>query len=490
MKKYTYMILACILVLAGCTKEQSDGVPVSGGPIRFTAGIELTKTSLAGADKVAWAADDLISVNGVTFKIEEIDGSNPSNATFVKADGQASDPEPVEGKYFAYYPAGIAASGLVLPEVQNFGAGNDLSSVNPMYAESESVSLHFCNVCGLLELKLMGEGTVSAIEVDDENTALSGAATVSGKTAVLSSEALASLAGVVLQCGEGVALDAMGKSFYIALPAGDYSSLSINVINDAGKVAAFSLKDNVTASVARNTIYPVTLPVEFGEPAPLKGVFSVSATQTVRFACGNLLYGKNGWAVESSQCGKAEAWDADHVSLFTWTDNGSQADSYSATSSTVVDWGEAYCQQNGLEAGSWTTLSSAQWRYLLEERPMKTASTPRFTNAVKSGIVIGGAECHGLLLYPDSYEGNGVADGISWTWLKKKGIVFLPAAGCRKGSEISGVDSYGYYWAKDSLNPLMSYNLQFGPGATEGYNAFGRYMGYAVRLVSFAPSGK
>lgn len=485
MKKYTYIILACILVLAGCTKEQADGVSDRASSLRFTAGIELTKTSLAGADKVAWAPDDLISVNGVIFKIEEIDGSNPSNATFVKADGQAPDPEPVDGKYSAYYPAGIATSGLVLPEVQNYVSGNDLSSVNPMYAESGNFALHFCNVCGLLELKLMGEGTVTAIEVDDENTALSGAATVSGKAAVLNSEAVGTLAGVVLRCGEGVAIDAMGKSFYIALPAGNYSSLSINVINDAGKVSAFSLKDNVTASVSRNTIHPITLPVVFTEPAPLKGVFSVSATESVRFACGNLWYGQNGWAVESVQYGKAEAWDTEHVSLFTWTDNGSQSGSYTATSSTVVDWGADYCLQNGLEAGSWTTLSSAQWRYLLEERPMKTASTPRFTNAVKSGIMVGGAKCHGLLLYPDDYEGSGITGDVSWTWLKKKGIVFLPAAGCRNGSEISGVDAYGYYWAKDSLNPLMSYNVQFGAAATEGYNAFGRYMGYAVRLVNF-----
>ena len=103
---------------------------------------------------------------------------------------------------------------------------------------------------------------------------------------------------------------------------------------------------------------------------------------------------------------------------------------------------------------------------------------------------------NGLILLPDGWEtpssvkftydpGNYSTNVYSldeWSVLESYGAVFLPAAGDRYGTDVSGVGSYGSYWSGstyDSYNPIYLY---FNSNDVSTYNYDGNY-GRSVRLV-------
>ena len=487
MKKYLISILGCAAILAGCAKDNIQEVnnPVAGGK-QFSATIERTKTVLSDEDKVFWEAADEISIGGVIF-VAEVDASDPSKAVFTKKNESDPDPEKVDGKYIACYPASLGE--CVLPSSQTYKEGKGLSGINPMYAESADYSLSFSNVCALLEINLTGTGNVTSVKVSDAAKGLSGAFTVVDNTAVLTSEALAAAVGVALDCGAGVALSEDAKPFYVAVPAGEYEALTIRAYNDEGKEFVTKLKSGVKAVIERNTIYPITLAAVFGEPGPLSGVFTVASGRKIQFSVGNLYYSNNTWQVENNQYAYGEGWDAGHVSLFAWTDAGDKgygADAaYVATDATKVDWGKIYCQSNGIASGTWRTLTSAEWKYLLDTRVMKN-NFVRYTSTMENPVEIEGNDYCGLFIYPDDYAGTVVDGTFTWKSIAEKGIVFLPAAGSRNGTATASQGLAGYYWAGDSINAAIADNIRFSSNGVSSYNAFGRYMGYAVRLVTAA----
>ena len=487
MKRYIIAILGCAAVLAACSKEDVIDVnnTVNTGK-QFSATIERTKTVLSDEDKVFWEENDEISVNGIIY-VATVDSEDPSKATFTKKVEEDPDPEMVEGKYLAYYPATLGEG--TLPSVQTYNEGKSLADINPMYAESSTLSLSFSNICGLFEINLTGEGNVTSVKVSDGAKGLSGAFTVVDNTAVLTTEALAAAVGVSLDCGAGVALSEDAKPFYVAVPAGEYEALTIKAYNDEGKEFVTELKSGVKATIERNTIYPITLAAVFGEPGPLSGVFSVASGRKIQFSVGNLYYSNNTWQVESNQYAYGEGWDAGHVSLFAWTDAGDKgygADAaYVATDATKVDWGKIYCQSNGIATGTWKTLTSAEWKYLLDTRVMKN-NFVRYTSTMENPVEIEGKDYCGLFIYPDNYAGTVVDGTFTWKSIADKGIVFLAAAGNRNGTAVAGQGQYGYYWAGDSINTAISQNIRFSSNGVTSYNAFGRYMGYAVRLVTAA----
>lgn len=484
MKKYIFAISAALAIMVGCTKENNTENVYYGNSLVFTASIQTTKTTISDGSKLLWQDGDQVSINGILYKAV-VDEAAPASATLVRVNAADPDPEPVEGIFTAVYPATLAATeGLALPAVQTYNADCDLSGVNPMYAESADTELSFSNLCGLFEFNIEGEESLASIEISDSALGLSGAFTVVDNAAVLTEAAAAAAAGVTLDCGEeGVSLSGT-PSFYVAVPAGEYSGLTIKLTAVDGKEQTITLKAGTTATIERNTVYPVSFKASFSAPAALSGIFSVSATKTVKFAKGNLFFDGTGWAVERNQYSSAEDWSTDHVSLFTWTDNAyGSAAAYTATTSTTVDWGAAYCESNSLASGTWRTLSSDEWNYILNLRPVAEGQA-RFTNTVNTPVTIDGIACSGLFIYPDAYEGEAVSSSFTWKTLADAGIVFLPAAGSRDGSDVSWNGQRGYYWASDSINSKIAYNLTFGVNYTQGFNAYGRDMGYSVRLVT------
>ena len=72
--------------------------------------------------------------------------------------------------------------------------------------------------------------------------------------------------------------------------------------------------------------------------------------------------------------------------------------------------------------------------------------------------------------------------------MESAGCVFLPAAGCRYGSEMIGLGSYGYYGSATPDGADYAYRVKFNSGSLEPANSINRCLGCSVRLVQEATS--
>lgn len=249
------ILAAAAAMMISCDKNELQQ-SFAGSSDSFYGSIDnvMTKTTLTADDKINWEAGDEIDINGTTF-VATPDASNAAKAVFDKKSG--SDPALVSGKYNAYYPASLVVDGVpTLPAVQTYSA-TSIAGVNPMYAQSADQNLSFKNICGLLEISLKGNKTITSIEVSSDNLGMSGAFTVDAdNNAVVTGDA-----PVVLDCGSGVKLKAgSAAKFYIAIPAGTYENLTIFVTTADDYYAAVTAEEAV---VKRNTIYAVAPSLEF-----------------------------------------------------------------------------------------------------------------------------------------------------------------------------------------------------------------------------------
>ena len=147
---------------------------------------------------------------------------------------------------------------------------------------------------------------------------------------------------------------------------------------------------------------------------------------------------------------------------------------------------------------NWRVLNISEWEYLLEQRDC----SPSYVTATIDGQL-------GLVLFPDDYvHPSGVApiisentfDAATWSALESAGCIFLPAAGYRRGNEVSMGDYYYMhccYWTRSfshediaegwcsirSLNSLGGKEDDLWPLTVSIDNEFSREYGFSVRLV-------
>ena len=249
------------------------------------------------------------------------------------------------------------------------------------------------------------------------------------------------------------------------------------------------------------------------------GTFSVSATKQVTFSPGNLQYTQstNTWSFASAQYevlgtdnviggtvtsdpeygyDKSGTALADKVDLFGWSTSTtnfgvSTSTDYDDYSDSFVDWGT---NKIGNDApNTWRTLTNDEWIYLQSGRP--NASSLRGVAQV-NGV-------NGLIFLPDNWtcpagvtfkSGFHSSYGVGyyaayqtftadqWATLEAAGAVFLPAAGCRGGTNVRGVQSHGYSWSATEYNSYGAYYLNFG-SVRAGMSGDSRDRGQSVRLV-------
>lgn len=380
MRKNMLMLLAAaLLVVTGCKKDNKT--ENNGEKMIFTATIDNggSKTQINGYDQV-WTAGDKVSINGGEFTVTPKAG-DPSWATF---EGQTVNPDG-EGKYKAIFPRSLC-NGYVyeLPATQTYD-GNNLSGVNPLYAESTTQELVFHNICALMKLTLngtTGSEKVTEIEVT-ANEPLSGVFYIDDYKAVLGRNQ--NSAGLTLDCGEGATLSTDGTTFYIAIPEGAYTDLTFTVTSDGG-TWTYKAGEDGKIKVEANKLYESTQTPEFVSPAPpvpegaLSGKFSVgpNTNDQVYFAKGNMYWNGSSFNLENTQYALAE--DANHKAQFYWSKTASVAcaseysDSYAATSDvffTNAADGDTKPNSNFTangETGVWRTLSNSELNYLMNSR--------------------------------------------------------------------------------------------------------------------------
>ena len=161
---------------------------------------------------------------------------------------------------------------------------------------------------------------------------------------------------------------------------------------------------------------------------------------------------------------------------------------YNLTVENKSDWG---CLAIGSDpAGTWRTLSSAEWAYLFNTRKFNghTGEGYSYRRAWINSDASDGSRVYGMLLYPDGYTAQTTATSYTteqWSAMESAGVVFLPAAGRRAAATtFYDVGSYGGYWSSSCYSSAEAHNMSFYSGAVGSQPHNVRSYAFSVRLVS------
>lgn len=237
---------------------------------------------------------------------------------------------------------------------------------------------------------------------------------------------------------------------------------------------------------------------------PSPGCFTISKTQQVKFAPGNLqaVFNINpatgakeytySFASKQWEClGRSKPFVGEAFDLFGWGtgDEPDRVVDSGAAYRTFVDWGNYTIRDpQGKPTSGWRTLSYEEWNYVINERP----------NAAKLRCAAQIDGTPGMLLLPDTWSlgdvrhafTNNYSDTIflttdpnntDWQKFEEAGAVFLPAAGVRAGQKCYGYQNFGRYWT--STDNIMTAAFFFGFMNPTEYQTGLRQWGFAVRLA-------
>ncbi|MBQ7532280.1 MAG: hypothetical protein IJT45_01095, partial [Bacteroidales bacterium] len=247
---------------------------------------------------------------------------------------------------------------------------------------------------------------------------------------------------------------------------------------------------------------------------------SISSTQKVRFAPGNLQavyasantstctwqfastqYSCIGNATANNAVGNNLVTTAGTVDLFGWVGANSSLAAYGVNNNgTATNYGNTTNESlksdwsvvaNAASLGGhsdWITLTSSQWKYILSDR---TDASQKYGH----GVV--GTQ-NGLIILPDAFvlpDGLSFTSGNSawtnsyttaqWALMEENGAVFLPAAGRRSRATVSDAGSSGYYWSSTAHSSYAdyAYRVYFYSGNLTPQRLNGRLIGLSVRLA-------
>ncbi len=252
-----------------------------------------------------------------------------------------------------------------------------------------------------------------------------------------------------------------------------------------------------------------------GSEGVLKGKFSVADDKVVCFSQGNLKYTRSTGKFEfmTNQYDMAETYNQNVgddyasqgvISLFGWATSNinTPANTYyypwetdktnasygSGITSGNVNWSDNINEFANYDWGAntgdlgtgWRTLTKDEWVYLFNTRTVNGGTGKG--NSYTVGQSVNGTL--GVVLYPDNYTGAVYTTGSDWSTFEDAGCVFLPAAGFRVGTSVSGVGSYGRYWSSTSNSGTDAYSVNFDGSSVLPASNSSRGYGFSVRLVT------
>ncbi|MBR4199013.1 MAG: hypothetical protein IKQ94_09595 [Bacteroidales bacterium] len=317
-------ICAMIVMAASCKKDnlsEGDNQLVSGVERHINASAAIPQ----GADKayldetdgrkVKWESGDAINVNGTNLPLARM-YANATSATF---EGTAyAIPSGGNDIYWAVYPttSAGAASGSTIPSnftasnltvnfpaTQTYDASANALSGNTLMAGyasvptgEEQIVFQMRNLGAVLKLHLATQAGVanthaSKLVFSTTNGALAGDFTVDNSVTPTITPAASAAKTFTLNLTDGTNnyIDiSSGADIYVILPPMESKNLSMTILNTDNKC---TIKNIASATMARNSIYTNTIDdVCFCCPDG----FSVSASQRVVFAPGNLQWSATG----------------------------------------------------------------------------------------------------------------------------------------------------------------------------------------------------
>lgn len=261
------------LLLSSCVKDAEVADASVKQTKTFRATTELaTRTTLDGEHNVVWSEGDQI----VVFGLQNEQGNNIGNA-FELTEGAGTKYGVFSGSiesgysgYYALYPYscfnGMHASGKYQIELNPsavFTESNFVDGANPMIAYgTENDGFKFHNLCGIVEFRITGAGTITNIEIaSGDRKPLAGLFTADPETYELTPKNTASGNVENYQCiyaslAEPIELSQTPRSVYAILPPGTYENLQVRTEDSEGRIIVRTATKPV--EVTRSHIVPVS----------------------------------------------------------------------------------------------------------------------------------------------------------------------------------------------------------------------------------------
>lgn len=157
-----------------------------------------------------------------------------------------------------------------------------------------------------------------------------------------------------------------------------------------------------------------------------------------------------------------------------------------------ADWGYNAISNGGDRTNVWRKLTKDEWTFVLTQR--STESGKLFVKANVNDI-------NGIMILPDNWDSgiyllnyeisapfsSNKITNMQWSVLEDHGAVFLPAAGGRRGTDVTLSGSYGHYWSSTCCHGVKAFYVIFNDNAfLSDDDVNGRGFGHSVRLVQDA----
>ena len=526
-------LLGGVLAVVSCQKENNtDGIPE--GAVLLTAegfgGREGDKTSVS-AESVVWENGDRVSLNGAEYTVT-VSGNKAFVTGFNIPDVQ----------FQGIYPAGLVAGTqtVTVPSQYESHYSNGRQVLHlPMLAMAgaRADAIRFRHATAavrvLVKNSLDVDVVVTGVRVSSAGGQLCG---TRGVTLGVGTLAVAAQSGTIAEDDKQVSV-VLTDSPVLAHGGSDIIEVQVPILPVAAGNMTITVYAHMAgaalgarnftfthtashAALGRNVMMTARVNLSTdGEHTTedTKGRFSVGENRWVVFAQGNLQYnagtstfrfapeqydiigdgnshitsGYSGWidlmGWGTSGYGTSYPW----LSTTTVADYGPSTGNIAATH---YDWGVHNAIEKSGAAGTWRTLTSSEWDYLLNTRSV----TKRFA---KVALTVGSTTVNGLVLFPDNYN---VADGLVcnqanlgyegqensnklslslWQQMEAEGAVFLPAAGYREDAVTNQVNSAGYYWSSSKIGEYAR-ALRFDNGNMVSDSSPAAYYGNSIRLCS------
>lgn len=261
------------LLLSSCVKDAEVADASVKQTKTFRATTELaTRTTLDGEHNVVWSEGDQIIVFGIT------DASNAIGAYFDLVEGAGTKEGVFSGSiesgyagYYAIYPLScyknVYASGkyqINLNPRAVFTESNFVDGANPMIAYgTENDGFKFHNLCGIVEFRITGAGTITNIEVvSGDRKPLAGLFTADPATYELkpkntfTDQNVENYQCIYASLAEPIELSQTPRSVYAILPPGTYENLQVRTEDSEGRIIVRTATKPV--EVTRSHIVPVS----------------------------------------------------------------------------------------------------------------------------------------------------------------------------------------------------------------------------------------
>ena len=456
---------SALLLSVSCQKENQpesqDGI--NGGANIFTATIEqsITKTTITADYKVNWTATDKININGKSYTA--IPRTDATKSDFTADDGEATPDD--NNKYKAIYPSTLYATDhFALPATQTYSAG---AFNAPMYAESETQSLTFKNICAVLAIKVTIEdiATLKSIKVKADKKlhgTFTVASTTDGYKATIGTDGTEE---VVLSSSNAITLTSEGTTFYIAIPEQEYSYLKIYLSEDGTLYKRAMITKKAVGTVSCNKIYNIdyqTNAVQLYANGPYWSTMNLGATSPQGY--GNLY----SWGNPTGQSGDdnydPSFTDANYKNTEGYNINNTDHPWTKTTHDAAYNaWGGAWRMPTGRSTGEFQKLYDA----------CRKGSYDKTTNPSGASASVGKG-----VYWCTNYDG--VAGCLFCDGTNR---LFFPAAGNSSSGSRSPGGSGGSYWSSTWGSSDFAYSLGF-DGGSVGQGFSYRYFGFSVRPVS------